>query len=369
MNAFASENKYKMYSKTILIFLITILVGLVLFLGGYLLSSNDLDQTAAMGRLERFAGQSSDSSTSAPPRLRRLSTVKAFGPAISEDGRKVLFFEEGTGKVLASDFEGKTGEVVSGKIIPNITDAIWSSNSHEALLAQRSRSSLAYSHFNLQTGQLTALPTKLSAPAWSYHGKKIVYLYANPAVEEGIISMANPDGSLFKNVLATRIGQLQLFWPKDGLFSFVNRNGETQSLFILDPANSTLAKIFGPVTNLQALWSPDASKVLLSYIQNQQKKFGYLNLADHSEIYFDFLTTTQQCAWSANGAFLYCGGKEDEEQTAGLYAIDIKTKKIANIFSPSSLETFRVDHSFLTPAEDFLIFINGYDQYLYGINL
>ncbi len=358
-----------MYSKVILIFLITVLVGLVLFLGGYLLSADDLDQTASLGRLERFTGQNSDSPATAQRRLRRLSTRRVFGPALSEDGKKVLFFETDTGKVVASDFEGKTGEVVSGKILTNAYNALWSPNGYEAILSQRSKGLPGYSYFNLKTGQVTALSTKISDPAWSYHGKKIAYLYFDSAEEKGSISIANPDGTIFSNILSIRIDQLRLVWPKDDLLSFYNRGNEAQSLFVLNLNTNTLTKIFGPVTNLQTLWAPNASKVLLSYDLGQQKKIGYLDLADHSESYFEFLATARQCAWSTNSALLYCGGKENEEQAEGLYTIDTKTEKIAGIFSPSSVEVFHVEQPFLTPTEDFLIFRNGYDQYLYSINL
>lgn len=358
-----------MYPKVILIILVSILAGLVLFLGGYLISSNNLHQTTLIGQLGRFENQNSGLSANTRMRLHRLSTVKALGPAISEDGKKVLFFEEETGKIMASDFEGRTGEVVSGKFLNNLTSALWSSNGYEALLAQRLKESLRYSYFNLKTNQTNNLSPQLTDPVWSHHGKKIAYLYFNPTPGEGSISIAHPDGSLFNNILSTRLDQLSLSWPKENLLSFYNRSEETRSLFIFDISTNALTKIFGPAEDLQTLWSPDASKILLSYTSGSTKKISYLNLADLSETAIGLLTTAPKCAWSSNAVYVYCGAKENEEQTEGLYLMDTVSQSFTRTFTSSPLETLAIDRPFLTPAEDFLIFINSADHYLYSIRI
>lgn len=358
-----------MYPKVILIILVSILAGLVLFLGGYLISTNDLHQTTLVGQLGRFEESNPGSPSGTRLRLHRLSTVKALGPAISEDGKKVLFLEEETGKIMASDFEGRVGAVVSGKFFNNLATALWSSSGYEALLAQRFKGSLRYSYLNLKTGQTSNLPSPVTDPVWSYHGKKIAYLYFDPTPGEGRISIAHPDGSLFNNVLATRLGPLSLFWPKENLLSFYNRSEKTRSLFIFDIHTGALTKIFGPVDNLQTVWSPDATKVLLSYDASRQKKISYLNLADLSETAIGLLTTAQKCAWSSNAVYIYCGAKENEEQTEGLYLIDTVSQSFTRTFTSSPLEILAIDRPFLTPAEDFLIFINNADHYLYSIRL
>ena len=49
--------------------------------------------------------------------------------------------------------------------------------------------------------------------------------------------------------------------------------------------------------------------------------------------------------------------------------IEVETQTAKKLFTPFEGEAVNIKNPFLTPAEDFLIFVNDYDQYLYSINL
>lgn len=355
-----------MYSKFILIFLIVVLVGLVLFLGGYLLSPKN--QTANLGHLNRFDQPQARSEDTAP-QLRRLSTVRVISPSIAEDGRRVLFFEVGSGKILASDFLGKEGSVVSGKLLSNLSAAYWAANGYETIIVQNSRGELIHSYFNVKTGQIQSLHPNLSRPAWSPRHDKIAYLFFDRQTNEGQISISNPDGSVFKNILPTRLHPLAITWPKEDLISFYDRAGDEQSLFILEMEGNSLKKILGPVNKLQTLWAPDSSKILASYTKDGGEIASIMSLKDQTEIRLDLLTSANKCAWSANSVFVYCGAKKADDQLESLYAIDTTTQSAKLLFTPFETETVNIKNPFFSPAEDFLIFTNDYDQYLYSISL
>lgn len=355
-----------MYSKFILVFLIVVLVGLVLFLGGYLISSKE--QTATIGNLSGF-DQQTQTKEKSEASLHRLSTVKAVSPTLSEDGKQVVFFESSSGKILTSDFAGQENAVVSGKLVTNFSSARWSRNGYEALITQNVKGTPLYSYFHLKTGRTSALNSKISSPIWSPNGSKIAYLFFDSSREEGQISIANPDGSLFKNILPTRLNPLVLTWPKEDLISFHHRSSDEQSLFTLGTDGSSLEKILGPVSKLQTLWAPDASRMLVSYTRETEKIVSILTLKDHTEIQLHLLTDANKCVWSANTVFIFCGAKETDDQLESLYVVDTTTQRVKLLFTPFETDTINIKNPFLTPAEDFLIFINDYDQYLYSIGL
>lgn len=355
-----------MYSKFILVFLIVVLVSLVLFLGGYLISSKE--QIATIGNLSGF-DQQSQTKEKSDASLHRLSTVKAVSPTFSEDGKQIVFFESGSGKILTSDFAGQENAVISGKLVSNFSSAHWSRNGYEALIVQNVKGTSLYSYFNLKTGRTSALSSKISYPIWSPNGSKIAYLFFDSSKEAGQISISNPDGSLFKNILPTRINQLAIAWPKEDLISFYGRTGDEQSLFTLGIDGNNLEKVLGPVSKLQTLWAPDSSKLLVSYLKEGEKIISIVTLKDHTETQFNLLTDANKCTWSANAVFVYCGAKETDDQLESLYAIDVPTQSVKLLFTPFQNDPINIKNPFLSPAEDFLIFINNYDQYLYSISL
>ncbi|MDO8495558.1 MAG: hypothetical protein Q7S32_03505 [bacterium] len=358
-----------MYSKVVLVCLIVILAGLVLFLGGYLLTDKNPGQKANIANLSGFDSEEEGSQSDPASRLYRLSTTKATSPALSEDGKRVLFFEAASGKVLDSDFEGKDSTVVSGKLLTGFSTAEWSRSGYETLIALRSKNNLGYSYFNLKTGQISKLNPKITNPVWSPSGQKIAYLFFDSAAGEGQISVSNPDGSVYKNVLPARLDQIAVLWPKDNLLAFHNRTGEERTLFSLSADGEQLEKLLGPLANLKVLWSPDASKIWISYTVDQQKKASLVDVKNRTETAFDLITSADKCVWSANSVQVYCGGKTAEDQSEGLFNVDTKTSKVHHLFSPSGAEDIDIANPFLAPAENYIIFINAYDQYLYSISL
>lgn len=356
-----------MYSKPTLIFLIVVLVGLVLFLGGYLLSSKD--QTANLGNLSRFDEDHDVHPENNSPKLHRLSTTRAISPSIAEDGRQVLFFEAGSGKLLASDFMGNARAIVSGKLLSNLLSAHWAANGYEAIIAQNSRGTILHSYLNVKTGRTNPLHQNISRPSWSPRHDKIAYLFFDHQTNEGQISISNPDGSVFKNILPTRTDQLVIAWPQEESLSFYNQAGENQILFVLNIENKKLDKVFGPVSGLQTLWAPDFSKILLTYLEEGVKKSVLVSRLDKSNLSVELITDTSKCVWSANSVLLYCGVKGAADKLESLYVLDTKTQSARRLFTPFETETIEFKNPLLSPAEDFLIFVNDDDQYLYSISL
>ncbi len=365
-----------MNSKNVLISLVVILIGLVTFLGGYLIAQKgNSGQTANIASLNRFNQNNSRpaGSESSVPKLNRISTVKVFSPAISESGDRVIYFEKESGKILATDFYGGTTSVLNGNTGKNILSAVWSRDGYEALISEASKTGPKAVYFNLKNGKFSELDKNISGAVWSKDNQKIAYLYFNSQSEEGNISLANPDGSSFKNILATRIGGLKLDWPKENFISFYNPAGDN-GLFLLNTENSQLEKIIDSsvesLKNLRVLWSPDGSRLLYSY-QNDKGELNVklLDLNQKNEFAIDLLTSADKCVWTLNSLNLYCGGQKESGQKENLYQLDLSKKEFGLVFETLETDMVNIERPILSPAENLLIFVNKADGYLYNISL
>ena len=319
-------------SQKTLIALIVILVGLITFLGGYLVTQKkNLPQSANISsNLSRFSVSSSKNQIKKEPKLLRLSNVKAINPILSENGKRIVYTEKGTEKIFTADFSGENNSF-------------------------------------LKVTEKSSLNPNISGVVLSKNQQKIAYLYFDKNTEEGQISIANPDGSVFKDILPTRARQLKLDWVNEHKLSFYNPTGEDHSLFLLDLENKQLEKVLDSFNGLKILWSPDGSKLIYSYKEEGGTKTALLDLEIKTHVVVDLPTEADRCTWNLNSLFVYCGASKDGSGD-NLYQIDVAKKEFGLTFQPSSADKIKIKKPLLSPAEDYLFFVNELDGYLYRIS-
>lgn len=366
-----------MNQKTVLVVLIIILSGLILFLGGYLsLENNSGSEGSASlshSNLTRFQADGSTVSDQpdSSPKIRRLSTRPSAFPTISEDGKMAIFFEKDSGKVMTSDFAGHNLAVLFGQLTDRLTSAVWSTQGPQAITTQNVGSKTSNRYLNLKSGERILLSSAISSPVWSPDGQKIAYLFTDTATGKNSLSIANPDGSVFKNILSTRAEQIIMAWPQKNYLAFFNPSGSPQSLLWLDIEKESLEKIVDSVNSLKISWSADGHYLFYTYLDSlkNEKKAKILNLAKRTEEEVDFDTVADQCVWNASDSYLYCQGQFGAAQLDGLYRFNIKTKEKELVLASTPAQPFKISFPLLTPAEDYLVFLNQYDQHIYSISL
>lgn len=333
-----------MNNKNTLIALIVVLIGLITFLGGYLIAEkrnllskdpgNFGSGTANISNLNRFSSATKQNQVKNEPRLSRLTTVRAADPVISEDGKNVLYTEKGTKKIFSTDFSGQNNSFV-------------------------------------KTEEVKPANESISGTVLSKNKQKIAYLFSDKNSGEGQISIANPDGSVFKNILPTRARQLKLAWVNDHRISFYDPKEEDHSLFLLNLENRQLEKVLDSLNSLKVLWSPDGSKLFYSYQEAGEQKAVLLDLLTKEQLAIDLATEADRCVWTMNSLFVYCGSPAvgSEQVSDSLYQLDIAKKEFGLTFQPSSVDQIKIKKPFLSPAEDYLFFVNDFDGYLYKISL
>lgn len=379
-----------MNNKKFLIILIVILISLVTFLGGYLVAQKNNSLQANISNLHRFSSSVANyghlkQENKNLPQLIRLSTVKAADPAISEDGKKILYFERDSGKILSADFSGQNSSLVMGKILSGLTEAKWAPNGSKVIVNQKGGKK---SYLELETEEAVALSTGISDLAWDKNSLKIAYLFYDSKTGDGQISIANPDGSVFKNIIPTRANRLKIDWVNNDKISFYSPTEEDHSLFSLDIESKQLEKVLDSLLGLKIIWSPDGSKLLYSHQppfveasgDRKQVELALLDLESKAIFAVDLQTEADRCVWSLNSLYIYCGASStrtadnpqlnsSEQFSDSLYQLDIARKEFGLIFKPSLADEIKIKKPLLSPAENFLFFINDLDQYLYRINL
>lgn len=338
------------------------------------MANKNTGQTANIAGLSRFSSFSGKTGPekSVVAKLNRLSSVKVIGPTVSEDGRNLIYFEKDTGKIFSSDFTGQNTQIITGEIKENITEAVWSKNGRQAIVAKKTPRGQTLSLFDLKNKDLVSLNAKMSGITWSPDGQKIAYLFFEPTTEEGNISIANPDGSSFKNILPTRNGQLKITWPSKDIIAFHSPSGADKSLLLLNKETGELEKILESYDNLKTLWSPDGLSLIYSY--NKEGIGPVTNIirikdGNYESMETDLRTNAGKCVWRLNSQKFYCGGTKADSEEEGLYEFDLNKKEFGLVFQSNSADSISIEKPFLSPTENFIFFTNGYDQYLYAISL
>lgn len=364
-----------MVKRNLLIGAVVILLGLSGWLVFSLVSStNDQSLTANVsGALGRFNAPSKNSNTAPALHLVRISSVPALGVGLSADGRAVIYFDKNSNRLTQSDFTGTQTSALPVTLTGKVNDATWSSNGKDGIASYLSGASKKYVYINLRDNQLTKLADNIIAPTFSTSGDRVTYLYHEANTGRGNISIANPDGSDFKIVLSTRNLDLAINWPRAGEIAFYNPRQIGSGIFLLDIATHQLKNItpdMNPAGMVDGMsWSPNGEKLIYSEQVEDERTLYILNANTSGRDLLDFTSRPDKCVWSLNSQLLYCGGRLTGDKADSLFQIDLASKAIKQLTDPLVADQINIFKPIISPAEDYIIFTNQNDGYLYSIKL
>ncbi len=360
-------------AKKITIFLIFILAALATFLAGYLISKKSLtggqNQQALINNslVSRF--EESSEKRVPPVGLFALSRDRAAFPALSADGKEILYYNPDSGEIRSVATKNMAGgSVLVAKIQPGARQISWASN--KTLVATYSNNSIFY---DLNSNSSKKLDNKIKKPVLSRVGDKLAYNYFDAETGEGNISIADPLAESFKVVLPTRFENWQIGWVNNDVLSLVKHStleNPASSLFTLDIGTKSLRNILDSKNNLEVVWSPGGQKIIYSYSTNPAQESGlyFIDLADREEVGLNTALDASRCTWSIDNKTIYCAGKDSfvtiDTSTAQPAAEDISTLP-KEILSSAATAT----NLLLTSSEDYLIFRNSQNGKLYGLSL
>jgi len=320
--------------------------------------------------------------------IQAISQEPVLDPII--DNQKVKYYSKNNGYVFESSFNGSEQTRLSSNILLDLLKVLWSPNKDKVIAIFEKDGLLGKYLYDYDTGVSTSLDRNIRWLAWSPIEDKVVYQYYNPQTEDNNISLANPDGSQWTNILTTRMKNLIVEWPNSEQITIRTKpSGLAQSVvYTIDLATGDFQKIISETYGLTALWSPLGDKLLFSETNNQGKnlKLKIADLAKSTTGELSFVTLPEKCVWSQDNRTLFCAVpknipdsttlpddyyKKQVSFTDEFWAINLDTQETIRIFIPENegTATYDAKQLLLSPLEDYILFINQKDDLLYSLEL
>jgi len=321
-------------------------------------------------------------------KLKAISQEKVFSPSIGENGETVKYFLRTNGHIFESDFNGGNLKEKSSVTLDNPLKALWSPDKEKVIGIFNENGQVKKYFYNYTSGQSAPLPDQIAYIAWSPDSKKIAYQFSPTNSDESSISIADPDGSNYKNIFRTRLNNLIVDWPITAKISLLTPiSGLSQGLvYALNSANGELSTVLTDYYGLNIKWSPKADKLLFSSTDSSGKN-PILRLANETGSNTKDLRTStiaDKCVWSKDDRSVFCAIPQEISPNAvwpddyykgrvivndDFYKINLETNEKTKIAGSSELTGYDAQELFLSPKEDYLFFVNRRDGLLYSLRL
>lgn len=343
------------------------------------------------GSSSSSAASVKNTSQSASP-ITPVSDEPVFGAILAPDGNSIYVFLKGNGQLNQIDFSGKLLKVISTEQFTNIKKIIWNKQENQAIIKTESaRDTAKFLLSDLGAKKVTVLKSNIDSVAWSNQGDKIIYKYYDPKTKKRTVSVADPDGSNwrdlagfdYQNVSISTIpgSQTIAFWPAPNAFT-------ATSLNTIDFSGQNKKEIVRDRFGADFLWSPDGTRAIASCSdQNGGHKIDLfvMNAQGGQFQALMFPTLALKCAWSHDSKLLFCAMPGNLPESAILpndwqdgkfsaadtfWKIEAATGKKDRLVDAEKIkDSFDAINLFLSQDEKTLFFTNKSDGKLYKLAL
>ena len=199
--------------------------------------------------------------------------------------------------------------------------------------------------------------------------------------------ISSPFGGSIKTLLSSPFTDWRIAPAGAGLLLQTKPSAEASGFaYILNISGRSLSKILGPLSGLSANTNTAGTFVLYSYVSGGEIKLFAKNLHTGIKIEISPATLAEKCVWSAKKTTVsFCGapisaisGNGPDSWYAGItqfsdyiWTSDYNTETSRLLASPPDEFDINIDvyRPMLSPAEDYLIFINKRDMSLWAFKL
>ncbi|MBI4836866.1 MAG: hypothetical protein HY813_00450 [Candidatus Portnoybacteria bacterium] len=318
-----------------------------------------------------------------------LSQKKVLAPTVDASEKKVKYYSKSEGNIYEVNFDGSNLSRISSANLAGLLQVFWAPNKEKIVgVFQENETIKKYLH-DYQGGQSIRLNEKINQVAWSPDSSRIAVESANSDTKTNVISTADAGGDNFKNIFQTRINDLVLEWPTlDKLSVRTKTSGLSEGLLItVNPDSGSFNSVLHGIYGLNAKWFPLGDKVLYSATTNEGKDIKLFTANQNGQEVKDIgaATLIEKCAFSQDDRTLFCAIPQRLSRNAvwpddyykGLvttrddfWKINLETGTKTQIFnSGPDARDYNYDaiDIFLSPKENYLIFVNKKDGLLYSL--
>jgi len=378
--------------KKILIILIILLIIVI----GALVAYNFLSDKEPASPSDSDSGQVSDdqapdqtSNSYSNSKVVSISQEAILSPTI--DGKKVKYYSMTSGNVYESNFDGSELTRLSSAILTNFIKVLWSPDKSKVIAIFNENGQAKKYFYNYNTKISIPLDLKMGWVSWAPNQDRITYQYYNSQTEDNNISIAKPDGSDWNNIFQTRMKDLIVEWPDPSKITLRTKpSGLAQSVvYTIDLTNNNFQKIIDETYGLTVLWSPLGDKILFSETDSRGKnlKLKIADLKKQTITELNITTLPEKCVWSQDNRTIFCAAPKTIPNSTVLpddfykgavsfndefWQLNLETEKTVKILeAKDSKETtpYNAKELLLPPLEDYLLFINQKDGFLYSLPL
>jgi Tol biopolymer transport system component len=320
--------------------------------------------------------------------LEQVTDHEAYG-VTALDTKYIAFF---SGKsIKKASLGGGAEEEIVGNLPGNLIRATWSPDKGAVLALLSIEGSSRWHLIRLSDASVTPLKAGLASPSWSNIGEKIFYFYTDPANGETGLNTAKADGSEWKEIAKSPVGNPYIATVPSGIsVSFWNRPNafEETAFYTVTMIGGVPKKIFDKKFGANFLWSPDGTKLLVSSVNEKGGSDIRLGMANQNGGEYGTLqapTLISKATWSKDSKNIYYALPNSMPNGAVLpndyfekpihtkdsfWKMDTTTGKSERIITPenTSGELDSID-LFLDPNEEYLFFTNRNDNKVYRIQL
>lgn len=347
------------------------LIGLAVFLTGFILTRKSVENQQALinnSLVTRF--DQPEEKRAEPSGVFAISRDKASFATLTNGSKEIWYYNPANGEIRYVPTDNLAGGTkLVAKIQPGASHISWGQS--KTLVAQYTTGAI---FFDLNSNYSKNYGSLIKNPSLNKTGDKIAYNYFNTESKEGNVSVADPRIEHFKNILPTRFESWQIGWLDNDTLTLIKPptlDNLTASLFVLNADSGGLQTILDSRKNLETAWSPSGGRILYSHydISTEENGLFVMNLSDKQETPLGQTWDASRCTWSIDNKTVYCAIKD------GFYSLDTTsnkpTPKKVGSGTATDLATSAANASglVLTSAEDYLIFKNLKDGKLYGLKL